>query len=57
MLDEHKRSRLGKGYQGVYAMGETRAPVHVQGENNLTRIETLECIGYRACKNSRVAPR
>ena len=40
MLDEHKRSGLGKGYQGVYTMGEARAPVHVQGENNLTQIKT-----------------
>lgn len=39
MLDEHKQSGLGKGYQGVYAVGEARAPVHVQGENNLIRIE------------------
>lgn len=42
MLDEHKRSGLGKGYQRVYAMGEARASVHVQGENNLTRNERVK---------------
>ena len=42
MLDEHGRRGLGKGFQGVYAMAEARTPVHVQGEDGLSRIEKVK---------------